>query len=99
MNLYNNRKGGFIKLILIILVIIVVLSLLKVDLRGFMASSPSVALKSNFGLIKEVLVTAWDYIVRAVLWVWNNTIAFVKGQTFQSLRQKVEENKALENSI
>ena len=94
----KNNQSGFIKLIVIILVIIVVLSLLRVDLRGFTTGSPSVALKSNFTLIRDYVVIGWNYAVKAVLWVWNGVTEFARGQNFERLRQEVEEKRALESA-
>src|SRR3989338_3133815 len=88
---------GIIRFIAIFIILILLVSAFKVNLRGYLESTPEDALDSNVVLIIQTGKVIWaDYIRRPVNTVWYGyVIPFVKGEFLSGLKSKLEKGRTL----
>ena len=83
-------KGGWVQIAVIFVILVLLASAFKVNLRGYVDSTPEQALNSNVVLVVQTGKILWqDYIYPPLKWVWNdNIVSFFKGEWLEGLRQK-----------
>ncbi|HEY9583130.1 MAG TPA: hypothetical protein VJK09_02355 [Candidatus Paceibacterota bacterium] len=88
---------GIISIIAIFIVLIILASAFKVNLRGYIDSSPEQALDNNVILIIQTGKVIWsDYIYKPLATVWNGYIMpFFKGQWLGGLKTRIQEGTTL----
>ncbi len=88
----NRRERGVVGILVAIVASILILSALRVNLRGYVDTSPERALDSNFVLIIETGKIVWtDYIRGPIVTVYTGYIRpFFKGEWLSGLRTKIE---------
>ncbi|MDP3996762.1 MAG: hypothetical protein Q8P86_03670 [bacterium] len=77
-NFAQNRRGGFIRWIVLLVIILFILAYSGFDLKE-LVSSPKI--KSAFWHTWDFLKLIWsDYIVLGALWLWNDFIVGILWQ-------------------
>ena len=79
-----------IYVLVIFVILVLIASAFKLNLRGYIDSTPEQALDSNVVLVVQTGKIVWqDYIVRSAKWIWSdNLVPFFKGEWLEGLRQK-----------
>ncbi len=88
---------GIINFIMIVVILVIILSLLKVNLRGYIDSDSDSALRGNVSLIVETGKIAWtDYIRGPIVRFWTNyAVPFMTGEFLGGLKTKLESGRVL----
>jgi|SRR3989337_1024968 len=87
-----NKKGGFIKLILLLIIIILVLSYFNIDLKS-LAEKPST--KNNIGYVVSLGGQVWkEYLSKPLTYFWNNIFLDLLWGAFKSNLDLLKQGKA-----
>jgi hypothetical protein len=92
-----NYKRGIVSLIVLFIIAIVLLSAFKVNLRGYLESTPEQALDDNFVLVLQTGKVIWkDYIRYPIKTIWEEYIvSFLKGKWLAGLEAKLKADSTL----
>ena len=85
-NIYKNKQGGLIKMIIIIIVAILILSWFGVDIKEFFTSDQ---VQRNLGYVWGFITDTWhNYLAAPALKLWGIWVSYIWDPFMEMLKLK-----------
>jgi len=87
----NNKKKGFIRLLVIIIILILVLSYFSINIKSVVESPTS---QSNFSYVWGLISTTWNkYLAGPASYLWNDIFKDILWASFVNNMERVRDGK------